>query len=282
MQLVLGERDEGSGGEAQIAHANPYGGDQYGGDGYGGLFGGDPYGGATYAGWTIPQWSYSAPNRMPKYNITNGLTGAIEGVVTWGGAVPGKLMTTCGPIDNPTLRVGSDKGVRGALVYIEKVSIGRVPVNYGKPAVIGGLLVKHGCALTPAAQLVAPLPAALSIHGDAQRARVRIAGKSYDLDEAGLVRVEVKAGVTKIESEDGKLGAAWVIAIDTPYFAITDDTGRFRIDELAAGTYDVTFWQAPVATVGNDGVFSYGAPIVVHRSVTVDGARPAHVDVRLK
>ena len=41
--------------------------------------------------------------------------------------------------------------------------------------------------------------------------------------------------MTRVDSEDGKLGAAWVIGLDTPYYAITDDAGRFRIDELATG-----------------------------------------------
>jgi hypothetical protein len=151
MHLMLGDDEAANAGGAHAARANPYGGDVYGGDAYGGtMYGGDPYGGATYAGWAIPQWSYQAPNRIPKYNMTNGLTGVIEGIVTWAGAPPPKVMTACGPIDNPTLRVGSDHGVRGALVYIEKVSVGRVPVNYGKPAMIGGVMVKRGCALVPA------------------------------------------------------------------------------------------------------------------------------------
>src|SRR5262245_10281734 len=57
---------------------NAYVGDLYGGDPYGGS-GGDPYGGAGYANWRPPQWSYNVPNRMPRYAISAGLTGAIEG-----------------------------------------------------------------------------------------------------------------------------------------------------------------------------------------------------------
>jgi hypothetical protein len=71
-----------------------------------------------------------------------------------------------------------------------------------------------------------------------------------------------------------------VIALDTPYFAITDDTGRYRIDELATGTYDVTFWQPPIASISRDGTWSYTAPIVVKRKVTV-GSKPAQLSVTL-
>jgi hypothetical protein len=98
--------------------------------------------------------------------------------------------------------------------------------------------------------------------------------------EAGLVQIEVKAGVTKIESEDGKLASAWVLGLDTLYYAITDDLGRFRIDELAPGTYELTFWQPPVASISRDGTFSYGPPIVAKRTVKV-GATTARLSVTL-
>src|SRR4051794_31254503 len=95
--------------------------DSYGGDPYGGgAFGGDPYGGVGYANWRMPQWSYNVPNRMPHYNVSVGLAGAIEGTVTWNGQLPAKVSSACGTIDNPTLRVSRDKAVRGVVVYIEK------------------------------------------------------------------------------------------------------------------------------------------------------------------
>lgn len=275
---------DGSGGLGESrASARAYGGDSYGGDPYGAAsYGGDPYGGASYAGWAVPQWNFTAPNRIPRYNVVPGLTGAIEGTVTWTGPPPGKLTSACGAIDNPTLRVGAGQRLRGVVVYIENPSVGRATPYYGRPATVGGVLAKHGCTLAPAAQLVTPLPASVTIHGDGQRARVRIAGKPFELQEGGQVQVEVAAGVTKVEGDDGKLGAAWVLALETPYYAITDDAGRFRIDELGPGTYDVTFWQPPVASVAADGTWSYGAPIVVHRPVTVDAAKPTRLSVSLR
>lgn len=278
MRLLVGGPEKLPPGAAPRARRD---GDAYGGDPYGGgAYGGDPYGGASYAGWSVPQWNYAATPRAPGYSIGNALAGAIEGVVTWTGAAPGKLKTACGVIDNPTLRVGSDKGERGVLVYIEKVSVGRAPPYYGRPASVGGLIAKHGCALVPAAQIVTPMPASLSVHGDAVKTKIAIGGKSYELQEGGVVTVEVKPGVMRVDGD--AVAPAWVVALTTPYYAITDDSGKFRIDELAPGTYDVTFWQAPVATMAADGTIAVGAPIVVHRTVQVDAAgKPARLDVAL-
>lgn len=287
MQLALGTNDVESSDVRARSRAG-YGGDTYGGELYGGgTYGGDPYGGASYAGWTIPQWSYSTPNRNPHYGVAASLTSAIVGTVTWPGAAPGKLLTACGPIDNPTLHVGSDHGVRGALVYIEKVSVGRQVPYYGRPASVGGVVAKHGCALLPSAQIITPLPTSLAIYGDATRARVRtsLGGtpvKAFELQEGGVVEVEAKPGITRIDGEDGKLVSAWVLALDTPYYAVTDESGRFRIDELAPGTYDLTFWQPPIATTGADATISYGAPIVVHRTVKLEVGKTARIDLALR
>jgi hypothetical protein len=254
----------------------------YGGDPYGG---GAGYGGATYAGWVVPQWTYAPPVRIPRYNVIGGLRGAVEGNVTWNGAPPTKLASACGPIDNPTLRVGADKAARGVIVYIEKVAVGRAVPYYARPAGIGGAVAKRGCALVPAAQIVAPLPASLSVHGDEQKAMLRIAHEKgaptvQELQEGGLVQVEVKAGVTRVEAEGGTLSPAWVLGLETPYNAITDDTGHYRIDELAPGTYEVTFWQPPVAVSSREGTFTYGQPTVAKKSVTI-GAKVARLSVAI-
>jgi hypothetical protein len=263
---------------------NPYGGAAYGGDPYGGSTYGDPYGGTSYARWTAPVWRYAAAARPPHYVVTDaGLDATIEGTVTWPGTLPADLKTPCGPL--APIHTGSQRGVRGVIVYIERVTTGRGVGGPGR-AQLGGVIAKHGCALGPTAQLAVPMPSSVAIHGDGQRARVRITppsgpGSVFELQEGGLVTAEVKAGVTRIDGEDGKLAAAWVIGIESPYFSVTDDGGRFRIEQLAAGTYDVAFWQPPIATMNADGTFAYGAPIVVHRSIHVDAKQTAKVTVAL-
>jgi hypothetical protein len=261
-------------------------GDPYGGDLYGGaLYGGDPDGGGADASNPLLAWSHASAPRPPRYNPIEGLTGAIEGTVTWRGAPPAPLVTACGSIDPPGVRVGARNAIDGVLVYIEHVDLGRPLPSYGHPASVGGMVAKRGCVLAPALQIVTPLPADLAIHGDATAVKLRVTqpggAQPVELQEAGRVLLQAQPGVTRIEADDGSLGAAWVIAADTPYYAFTDDAGRFRLDELAPGTYDVTFWRPPLAGTSN-GKLVYGPPVVVHRSIKVDLARPARLDVALE
>jgi len=271
-----------------LAGGDPYGGDPYGGAAYGGTL----YGNADEvadAPAPLPSWSHMRLPPLQHGSSTAGLTGAIEGTVTWRGARPAPLVTACGTIDNPGVRVGTNRAVGGVLVYIEHVEIGRAIPSYGRPASIGGTIAKRGCVLAPALQIITPLPAGLAIHGDATAVKLRVtspsgalaAGQSFELQEAGRVLLQAQAGVTRIEADDGSLGAAWVVASNTPYYAITDDTGRFRIDELAAGTYDVTVFRPPLASIA-DGKLVYGPPAITHRSIKVDLARPTRLDIALE
>ena len=258
-----------------------------GGLGYGALgYGGDLYGGLGYAA-TTPRDGGAPAGPALEYDAQEGLTGAIEGVVSWTGPPPPRVTTACGTGDNPTLHVGREHGVGGALVYIAKVDTGRQLPSYARAATVGGVLAKRGCRLLPAAQIIAPAPAVLTIHGDATAAKVRVtlvagAVQPVDLQEGGQARLDAPVGLMRVDSDDGKITSAWVIGLDTPYYAVTDDAGRFRIDELAAGTYDVTVWQAPVTTTAATGELEYGAPIEVHRKVTVRATGAARLDVALR
>ena len=149
------------------------------------------------------------------------------------------------------------------------------------------MIVKHGCALVPAvaardaAARGARDPRRRHAHARPRHPAAGTSAKSSTSQEAGRVESSSSAaGITRVEADDGTLAAAWVVALETPYYAITDDAGRFRIDELAAGTYDLSFLLPPLPSVV-DGKLSYGAPVIVHRAITVGTARTARLDVAL-
>ena len=282
-QLLIGDGSDAALLAPRRGHRARSEGDAYGGDPYGGeMYGGDAYG-ATGPVGTAPPGPPSAP--VQRYTPAVGLTGAIEGTVTWRGALPRPLTTACGAFDNPGVHVAANRAVAGVLVYIEHVEFGRtLPTLGDRPVSVGGIVTKRGCALAPALQILTPLPANLTIHGDATEIKLRVTlpggARPFELQPAGRVVVAAQPGVTRIEADDDSLAAAWVIASNTPYYALTDERGRFRIDELAAGTYDLTFWQPPLATTAS-GKVRYGAPVIVHRSIKVDPARPTRIDVAL-
>jgi hypothetical protein len=250
-----------------------------------GTYGGPGYGGASYASYRPPPWTYPSAPRMPGYATASGLTGVIEGTIRWRGATP-TLTTACGAIE--PVHLGAGRALAGAVVYIERVRVGRVVVQASgeqRPYTVGGTVLKRGCELVPRVQLVSPVPAALAIHGDATAAQLAITlpgdtAKAYPLEAGGRVVLPARHGVTRVEGEDHTLGAAWAIGTDSPYFALTDDRGHYRIEELAPGSYELTFWYPPLPELV-DGKLVYGAPIIVKRTVRVGDKRAARLDVTL-
>lgn len=285
---------------------------------------GAPYGGDPYAGAyaddgdgelpdlpqrpRAPLWSQVHTRTTPREAPIAGLTGAIEGTVTWRGAAPPPLTTACGTIDQPSVHIASNGAVAGVLVYIEHVDIGRAIPNYSRPATVGGLVAKRGCALAPTVQILTPLPGGFAVHGDTREVTLRITqplplatapassplttqppslgpagppvAQAFPLQPAGRVVLPAQPGVTRIEADDGSLAAAWIVALDTPYYAVTDDGGHFRLDELAAGSYDLSILRPSVPT-SHDGKLSYGPPVIVHRAIKIDASHAARLDVAI-
>jgi hypothetical protein len=245
-------------------------------------FGGDAYGGSVYGGYVVRPWPVSPPRRAPDYAMESNLAGAIEGTISWKGAVPAKLTTKCGSIE--PLRVSKDNGLAGVVVYIESVKTGRVVEDYDHPMAVGGIVAKRGCSLVPSTQVAAPVPSPVEIHSDAGPSKLKVTvGTStevYDLQAAGHHPYGLDSGTARIESDDGTLGAAFVVGLRTTYYAITDERGHYRLDELAPGTYELTFWQAPLPKLV-DGALTYGSPTLTKKKVTVAKAKTAKLDVSL-
>ena len=42
---------------------------------------------------------------------------------------------------------------------------------------------------------------------------------------------------------------AWIMVADHPYFAVTDENGNFKIENVPAGEYEIVFWQEKLSNL---------------------------------
>lgn len=178
--------------------------------------------------------------------------GRVEGKVSFLGAVPIKKVIptkdreVCGGVrDEAQIRVGADKGVQDAVVYLKAVAKGKA---WG-PADKVPVLDQVKCLFQPAVQVMRPGkidivnsdPVLHNTHGFyGQRTAFNLAlpdkgmKVTSDLTRPGLVRVECDAHGWML---------AHVYVADSPYYAMTGSDGSFSITDVPPGTYTVVATQ---------------------------------------
>lgn len=178
--------------------------------------------------------------------------GTLEGRVTYEGRVPVKRviptkdMEVCGePRDRPEIRVGPDKGVQDATVYLKGVTKGK---NWGAPDAVPVLDNKR-CEFVPAMQVIRA--GAIAIHNSdpvlhntrafyGRRTAFNVAlpnlgdQVTQELPRPGMVRVECDAHGWML---------AHVFVADNPYYALTEEDGGFRITDIPPGDYTLVATQ---------------------------------------
>jgi hypothetical protein len=204
----------------------------------------------------------------------------------------------CGDEKSPEVLVlGSDRGVRGSVVLIEGVTRGKksrpgvvvatehcafVPhvaaMTVGAPArVRNGDPVLHntrGVMGNPTVKAASGRPAGASSGSPVLASfgrpvfNVALPSKEQVID---VTRRLAGPGVVRVFCGAHPHMSAWLVVHDSPYFAITDERGAYRIDDIPAGTYRVTMWHEGIRRKGKDpeGRPLYEDPIRVGREVTV-------------
>jgi len=207
--------------------------------------------------------------------VTGG--GKVEGKVVFPGTVPiRKVIPTkdkevCGdPRDEPQIRVGPDKGVQDAVVYLKAVPQGKA---WG-PAEKTPVLDQEHCQFKPAIQVVRPgkidvtssdpiLHNTHGFYGKRTAFNHAIPTKGVviptDLPRPGLVRVECDAHGWML---------AHIYVADSPYYALTGADGSFSIADVPPGTYTLVALQHYTGET--------------ETPVTVKGGESAKVSIELK
>ena len=179
--------------------------------------------------------------------------GRIEGKVSFLGTVPIKKVIptkdreVCGAArDEPQVRVGPDKGVQDAVVYLKSVEKGKA---WGAPDKAPVLDQEH-CQFKPAVQviragkidIVNSDPVLHNTHGFyGQRTAFNLALPdkgtkiASDLPRPGLVRVECDAHGWML---------AHVYVADSPYYVLTGSDGSFSITDVPPGNYTLVATQS--------------------------------------
>jgi hypothetical protein len=182
--------------------------------------------------------------------VTGG--GTIEGTVFYRGEVPTKTIiptkdvAVCGaPREDPLIRVGADKAVESAAVYLVAVTKGKAWPATGKPPELDN----HECRFVPEVQVIpaGPLdvvntdPVLHNTHGYYDR---RTAFNMALPNQGQRIPTELKrAGIVRIDCDAHGWMEGWIYVVDNPYYATTGANGKFSITDVPPGAYKLVAAQ---------------------------------------
>jgi hypothetical protein len=224
--------------------------------------------------------------------VTDG--GALTGLVRFAGAPPKMEVLTmtrnrevCGEQKpSEALVLGAERGVRGSVVRIEGIARGKKPTGEVVLDSQGCRFVAHVSALAAGerARVKNSDPILHSAHGVMGKPtvfNVALPGKDEIID---ITRRLTKPGVIRVLCGAHPHMAAWMVVHDSPYVAVTDERGAFRIDNVPPGTYRVSMWHEGFRPRGvdKDGRPLYDQPRTISKDVTIASRSAATVEFELK
>lgn len=220
--------------------------------------------------------------------------GVVTGVVKFAGPVPrldaipvNKNRDVCGE-EKPSeaLVVGPGGGVRGSVILIEGVTRGKKPTG-------DTLVDNHKCVFVP--HVLATMAGARTrvrnsdpvlhhVHGFLGKPTIfnlALPGKDQMID---ITRRLVKPGVVRVLCDAHPHMFSWIVAHDSPYHAVTDEQGAFRIDGVPPGSHKVTMWHEGFRRKGadKDGRPLYEAARTATRGITIAPGATATVAFELR
>lgn len=235
------------------------------------------------------------PGRAPGYEEADVSTGgALAGTVKFAGRVPKlepipvkKNQDVCGTEkQSEALVIGPDGGVKNAVVLIEGIT-------RGKKAQGELVLDNRDCLFAPhvgavmvgtKARVKNSDPILHNTHGYLERLTVFNLALPIQNQVIDITRRLRKPGLVRVLCDAHTHMFAWVVVHDSPYFAVTDERGRFAIEGIPPGTYEVTLWHEGFVPRGfdRDGRPLYDEPRAVSRKVTVPAGDRVTLDFVLE
>jgi hypothetical protein len=224
--------------------------------------------------------------------------GVVKGVVRFVGTAPklepirvNKNREVCGESkDSEALVVGPDRGVRGSVILLDGVTRGKKAEGELLIDNLRCLFVPHvGAVMAGTRARVRNSDNLLhNTHGFHAAAAGRQTVFNLALPSAGQVieitRKLTRTGPVQVLCDAHTHMFAWVYVHDSPYFAVSDARGAYRIESVPPGTYRLTMWHEGFRAKGvdRDGRPVYDDATVVKKEVTIAPRREATVDFELR
>ncbi len=208
-------------------------------------------------------------------NVVDG--GTISGTVKWSGPVPHELdfpitkdPQICDPEGKRTtslerLIIGPDGGVANTVVYLKDITSGKA---LELPEQRRHLDQKH-CHYIPHILLVAQNGAIDMISSDATLHTIHMDGAAtynlpFPFPNRDTSRTMSTPGLVNLRCNGGHVWMnAEMMVVTHPYYAVTDESGRFELTDVPAGTYQIVAWHEGWTLVGKEHAFD----VLTERSV---------------
>ena len=220
--------------------------------------------------------------------------GTLTGVVRFVGTPPtlspiavNKNRDVCGAQKvSEALVLGPDRGVRDTVVMIEGVARGKKGTGDVIVDNRNCVFVGHVTAVVPGDRVRVRNsdPVLHNTHGFLGQPTVfnlALPTKDQMID---ITKRLQKPGVVRVLCDAHPHMFAWMIVHDSPYVAVTDASGGFRIGDVPPGTYKVTMWHSGYRPKGadKDGRPVYDEPRTTTKELTIAPKATATVEFELR
>jgi hypothetical protein len=224
--------------------------------------------------------------------VTDG--GVLAGTVRFRGTPPvleaasvHKHRDVCGAQSpSEALVLGPDRGVSGSVVMIQGVTRGK---RRASDVVLETVACRFSAHVTATAAGTRArvknsdpmLHNALGLDGRMPIFDVALPSKEQTVD---ITRRLTRPGTIRVLCDAHPHMAGWMVVHDSPYVAVTNERGAYRIDHVPPGTWKVTMWHEGFRPRGTDasGRRAYDASRTSTRTATITSGATTNLDFELR